>query len=313
MGGGTLGLVLVWMALYEGGAEAAELAPVESKLEHQAPADLSAPALAGAAVESILADRVPLALPPRTVPSTQPATAELRTLVTDLADDDIKWNATTAMAALRRIGAPAAPLLEEGLYSSDAQLRTYCELLLRGMDGPPTSALLEAVVDRLSSERPRDFSSAMKAVQPRVLYLEKHTRAALPYLYRGLRSEDASQRFLCAYLLACDGDTFTIAETCPLLIEHLADNQIAGDALMSAHALYRLGAPALPFVRGAMGQTSGQALSLLQLVELDITDPPRDESELRARRRLHNVTGVYYDPVIELDLGRSRVPVLSNR
>ena len=53
---------------------------------------------------------------------------------------------------------------------------------------------------------------------------------------------------------------------------------------------------------------SGTALELLNLVELDIVDPPRTHRDLVQRKSMQRVTSVYYDPVIELDLGRSPIP-----
>jgi hypothetical protein len=112
---------------------------------------------------------------------------------------------------------------------------------------------------------------------------------------------------LCAFLLGYGGRRDALDVTCSVLIEHLADNQIAGDALMSCHALYRLGEPALPYLRGALASADSQAQALLRLVLLDITDPPRTQQQLERRKTLHQVTTVYFDPAIELDVGRSRI------
>ena len=68
---------------------------------------------------------------------------------------------------------------------------------------------------------------------------------------------------------------------------------------MSAHAVHWLGEPALPYVRGAMRWATGQELQLLKLVELDIVSPPKTRNELKARKKMHNVSRIYHDPVIE--------------
>jgi hypothetical protein len=112
-------------------------------------------------------------------------------------------------------------------------------------------------------------------------------------------------RFLCAFVLGQAGFDDAVARR--ILVEHLADNHIGGDAIMAAHALYRLGPAALPTVRGAMAFADEQARSLLKIVELDLIDPPRDPEAMRQRAAMHGATRLYHDPAIEFDVGRSRI------
>ena len=53
-----------------------------------------------------------------------------------------------------------------------------------------------------------------------------------------------------------------------------------------------------------------QSLMLLQLIERDLTYPPSTRADLEARKAMHRVTGVYFDPAIELDLAKTPLPTL---
>jgi len=77
--------------------------------------------------------------------------------------------------------------------------------------------------------------------------------------------------------------------------------------MLSAHGLYRLGPAALPFVRAARWRADHQARQLLDLIELDIVEPPRTRDEIVARRAMHDITSIYHDPAFELDVQRARI------
>ena len=90
------------------------------------------------------------------------------------------------------------------------------------------------------------------------------------------------------------------------LVEHLADNTIGGDAIMAAHALYRMGPGVLPALGAARPYLDAQALQLVDLIEQNLRAPaPRSA---RGRARLPAITTVYADPVLSFDIRRSPVP-----
>ena len=130
----------------------------------------------------------------------------------------------------------------------------------------------------------------------------EHLPRARPFLLRAVYSTDSQQALLSAYLLARAGEARE-AKVYDVLPSHLGDNGIVGNAVMAANALYRLGRPALNRVVAALPGSTGQERDLLELIVLDLTDPPRDRRELRARKKLHKSTTLYHDPVIEYQLG----------
>jgi hypothetical protein len=261
------------------------------------------PARAPAAGAARAPARRPVEPPPDSDTSAAPAVVlDPRTidrLVADLLDDHVPGNATAARAQLTRAGAQVAPALERALASTDRQQRVLAALILWELPREPSLPLLEFTVGE--TRRGSDLTGAA------VRWLLEHEPSARRLLTAGVGSEDAQQRFLCAFLLGRAGRRDALGRTCWTLIEHLGDNEIRGDALMAAHALWRLGEPVLPFVRAARPGADRQAGGLLDLVELDIHAPPGTRQELARRRARHDVTGVYDDPVVQLDLRRSVV------
>jgi len=276
-----------------------------------------------------LTDRVALGSEPEqtgkddTTPSTSPE--KLRQLVRDLAHDCIEGNALSAMHSLRRVRQEAAPLLEKVLCSHDRQQRQLAAYLLREFVKQPSNRLLEITVEGLHTDRipydPKRFGIPGEGnLDPKIdnaiqgtRYLVGHTDQASRFLLNGLFSRDPQQRFLCAFLLGKGGITEHLWGTCQVLIPHLADNKFRGDALLSAHALHGLGRPVLRYVQHAKRYADRQALQLLNLIELDILNPPQTSTELASRRKLQGITTVYADPVIELNVRGARFPSWEGR
>jgi hypothetical protein len=126
-------------------------------------------------------------------------------------------------------------------------------------------------------------------------------------LRRGLGSIDAQQRYLAAFLLACAGTTHDVGVVVRELVPHLNDNHTLGDALMAAHALYRLGRQVVPMLHYWRTGADEQGRRLIDLILLDLDQPPRTRDEFVARSWRHGVTCVYHDPVIEFDIDRSTI------
>jgi len=239
---------------------------------------------------------------------------ELERLVTDLAHDYVKDNALKAMAALRRVQHDAAPLLEKALYSHDRQQRQLAAFLLREFVSTPCDRLLEITVEGLHTDRIPCDPEGKGNLEPEMdnavqgtCYLVDHTARAKRFLLDGLFSQDPQQRFLCAFLVAKAGIQTHLWRTCEILIPHLADNNINADALLSSHALHGLGKPALEYLRSARSHADRQALQLLNLIELDIVNPPRTAAEFAGRKEMQEIS-VHADPVIELDVRDTPFP-----
>ncbi|MCB9877066.1 MAG: hypothetical protein H6835_05635 [Planctomycetes bacterium] len=233
--------------------------------------------------------------------------------VVDLRDDDVRWNATEAVRQLCALPPGEIVELEQALGSSDLQQRYTAAGVLRircGRDlARPSAGLLQVSVDALSSRVDVDTRFLTgDSTDGSLYFLAEHTRAARQPLARALATGDAQQRFLCAYLLARERLPEADAWAVRQLVEHLGDNRIRGDALMATHGLYRLGEPAMAQMLEMRRYADEQGRGLLDLVLLDLRDPPRDVKALRSRRALHDISCIYHDPAIEYRLGRSPVP-----
>lgn len=252
----------------------------------------------------------------RTAASTAPVAAvselpqaEIARLIRDLAHDTTRGNAHRALHRLRQRREALQPL-RKALYSSDRQQRQLAAWLLWWIVDRPSARLLEVSVEGLHADRiPHDWQlrRSLNADNARsfVPQLLEHTGRAKPMLCAGLWSSDEQQRFFCAFLLAMGGHTEWLWRTTAILIPHLRDNNIGGDAMMCAHALYAVGRPVLPFVRAALHGADAQSTKLLRRIESNIVSPPTEHA-IRARRDMRDITRIYHDPVIEYTFGKSR-------
>jgi len=243
-------------------------------------------------------------------PQEPPTLAAVARWVEELRDDDVPGNAGAAMARLCQDPDAATPVLRRALASPDRQQRHLAAALLRRLDAEPSADLCAVSVEALAREVSDELcrTLAMPGATDATRYLARHAAAAHAALRFGLGASDPQQRFLCAYLLAAGGDSLDLDRVSRELIEHLADNEIDGDALMASHGLYRLGARVRPILQSWLPHVDDQARSLLDLIDLDLRSPPRDQVELAARRLMQNVTTVYHDPALHFDVSRSRVP-----
>lgn len=105
-------------------------------------------------------------------------------------------------------------------------------------------------------------------------YLQLFDRglAAKSTLISGLDSEDWQQRFLSAVLLApLKPKEQLLEKVCRILIGHLPDNQIQGDALLASHALIAIGPHAYQYIKAASWHAEGQLAVQCNLLRRGIT------------------------------------------
>jgi len=201
-------------------------------------------------------------------------------LVRDLRDDDIRFNAIGARRPLTRFGDEAVPHLLEALESDDAQQRREAASILRGLNHPPSTALLRVSFESLRHDGvPRSAASSAS-------YLLRHLDLAETNVRRGLESDDAQQRLLCAGLLALGGRTQYAEAVMPILIAHLADNSSTVDATFAVQAIGGLGQAALPHLLPHLDAADDQQRQIVRFlaVKLDpeahftahIVHPPQD-------------------------------------
>ncbi len=232
-------------------------------------------------------------------------------LISDLADDDVRRNAARAMDELQHMGLVAVTYLEKALNSRDRQQRQLAACTLRRMTGyDPSLEMLRVTVEGLQDDMlPEErrggvryrYTYAFNATEG-TRYLLRHIEKAEQLLEEGLKSKDSQQGFLCAYVLGMAGRRRSIERVAPILISHLADNDIGGDACMSAAALYRLGEQVIPYVREASCKGDQQQQEVIGLILKDLRSPPRDRAELRGRRRFQSISNAVYDPAVEYEV-----------
>lgn len=237
--------------------------------------------------------------------------------VRDLRDDDVAWNAELALGHLVALPPGPVPALERALASLDVQQRHLAALALRrrcaGRGAAPSPHVLAVTVEALAGGTVeqlavRGLCRNWSPIAECTRWLAPRAGAAREPLRRGLAGGDEQQRFLCGWLLGQSGDTESAAGICRELLPHLADNQIQGDALMAAHGIYRVGTAVLPTLRWWRPYVDAQARALIDLIVLDLEQPPRRHADLVARGRGLRVTGLYHDPALEFDVDRSPVP-----
>jgi hypothetical protein len=233
---------------------------------------------------------------------------DYRELVAALRDDEIPGNASKALRILSRCDNRILPLLEGALDSDDHQQRQLAAIVLRDRVDEPSARLLEVSlealrIDDLPQDRWRITKGAENAGHA-TNYLLPRLPAVADRLIANLSSEDRQERFLSAYLLARGRDARAAPRVCEILIEHLRDNQLFGDAALSADALYQYGMVARPYLIHAELHADEQAHGLLRLLQYDRSRALDSDAARRERRKQHRWATEHYDPVIPADPGR---------
>lgn len=238
-------------------------------------------------------------------------------LVRALAQDSIRWNAGDAVHKLLHAGPDVRDELERALASPDEQQRHLAAYVLRHRDDSSAPALFEASVEALGRVWFAGYHETLIHRPAVDAFRWLVSRGAEPavFLRRGLDSADGQRQLLCAYLLARSGAEASQSVVARVLVEHLGDNHIQGDAVLSANGLWLMGQRSLGDIRYARRWADRQALALLDLIELDLLDEQDGRvigyPERRARYErlgLRSVTEVYIDPVRDFDPLRSSVP-----
>lgn len=245
--------------------------------------------------------------------------AELDALVAALAQDNTRWNASRAMDRFYDLLPIGTAHLERALDSHDQQQRHFAAHLLRRRTESRSPRLCEVTVEALSRDPVPGYYRTLlhRPAIDALRWLASDPVPALLPLRRALYSQDEQQQFYTAYVLAICADTKAPSFTCRVLIDHLGDNEIGGDALMAANALYRMGPLALPEIRLARRWADDQAIRMLDLIERNLVDDDNGivqtleaQHARRQQLRTDTVTTVYVDPCREFDLYRSPIPQL---
>ncbi len=254
------------------------------------------------------------------------------TLIADLKSSTPDPRPRDALHTLLSLGVPALLPLYAALDSPDFRQRQLAAAVLRAMDGitldgehpfssdslppkiTPTPALLRVCIeglkddalpgvtsgDREYGERPLVFNAASGT-----RFLIKHAALAEPLLADALKSTDLQQRFCAAIILGFVALPRHAETICAILIPHLRDNSIRGDALWASCALYHLGRAAeLHLLAASLRPVDQQQRELLALILADIREPlssPAASARRAAPARAILKRGGPLDPLLTFD------------
>jgi len=115
-------------------------------------------------------------------------------------------------------------------------------------------------------------------------------------LEEAMESDDHQQRLLAAYILGRGGVAQSVERAAEILLPHLRDNTIWGDAKFSVYGLGGFGEELLPYLSESLPIADKQQRDLITLLIMDIKDPPTSEEGLRIRSRYNSITSTVYDP-----------------
>ncbi|MBT8484785.1 MAG: hypothetical protein KJO43_04335 [Phycisphaerae bacterium] len=232
--------------------------------------------------------------------------------VAELRHDAQRWNAIRAMTFLHRHEELAEPHLEAALRSDDHQQRQLAaHLLRRSSTYVPSPRMLNVTVEGLSDDvfpsgrRDDELRGSCVPVQNAVgavrWFLRTPVRIseARAPLARALGSADTQQQFLAAYLLGRGGQVEGWQQTAAVLIPHLGDNDIRGDANMAAAALYGLGPRVVPLLRARLDRADWQEEALILLIIHHLRGPTDLDAEVPAYETRRQITGRVRDPIVD--------------
>ena len=166
------------------------------------------------------------------------ATVLAARLANDLHHDGERWNAYRAARLLEQLWPQSNMALERMLGSGDAQARLIAADILRRKSITPSPALLRACINDLrnDSSEVNWYLSQGNALSA-AAYLVRWAQDAEPLLAHAMRSDDWQQRLLAAAVAGHACRLSLIDQAAPVLIEHLRDNSMSGDAKVAAPAL----------------------------------------------------------------------------
>ncbi|MBC8328771.1 MAG: hypothetical protein H8E31_08495 [Planctomycetes bacterium] len=226
-------------------------------------------------------------------------------------DDSWRMNLEAAKRASRSRPAVTRRFMEQALHESDSQLlREVVWAFLEENYNEFRPELIGLVFGQLSEFSGNRPALRLSGNQYRGMYstnyqewLVHHGEALHDELMAWLLGEDPERRAIAAYVFARRRWGGHDALVCNSLIDHLASDDREGNAFLAANALLQLGDRALDPLRAALGLHGEQADTFLELLIMDITDPPASPEELRRRKLvlpgLREICPTCFDPLLE--------------
>jgi hypothetical protein len=227
----------------------------------------------------------------------------MKLAIHDLGDDDYDWNASFGAGVLEEMGRDAVPALEAALSDPDWQRRQLAACILmqrapgwtyRWEVGPPEyydppDRLFEIAIEALrddalpyDSRRQKEtwISNAFCAVE----FLRRYPDRSPRFLAGAIRSIDMQQALLASGVAGFIGAKELAGDAVPVLGEHLADNNIDGDAKFAVAALVGFGDAARPLLEPLLESTDEQQAAAVRVVLHTIAGKrttPTDRADLK--------------------------------
>lgn len=223
----------------------------------------------------------------------------------DLRADEHHRNAERAEHMLDTLWPHSRPALEALLSGDDVQGRVLAAAILRARClGDPSDALLDACIADIG-QRPEGLGwyLRLRKCSDAAEFLLLHAQAAQEKLVAAMRDEDPHRRLVAAAVIAWAGLAGHEAEVAGVLLPHLESNDLGGDAIVAAPALYQLGPAIAPLLRERAGalDAQGRATALAIADRLEHPDVPVE----RLEHRMPRLTGERLDPLDVRSLGET--------
>jgi hypothetical protein len=223
-------------------------------------------------------------------------------LADDLMNDQRRGNAQRAERLLWALWPESEPALEQMVQGPDVQARILAAAILRQRCLMPSKRLLRACIEELRDDRNiveryigRGNSSAAAD------YLVIWADDAWELLEQAMKSDDMQQRLLAAAVAGHARLVRLIDLAAPILIEHVRENTIRGDAKVAAPALFRFGKDIVPYLQPYVDCEDAQLRATARCILERLEHPERPVHKLRSR--LPMLTLTVSDPFTGLSLG----------
>jgi len=217
-------------------------------------------------------------------------------LIHDLRADDVRGNAERAETLLLELWPGSRPALEEALTAPDRQVRLIAASILRekcAMDA--SDALLTACIEDLRDDGGQTLWWTLDNAQSSVAYLCNFPQRVQPLLPAAMRSDDEQQRFLAAAIAGACHLAPLLDRAAPILIPHLRDNQLSGDAMIAVPALYDFGPDAIPYLEAEFNSDDAQLRAISRAIAERLQHPERTIDTVR--NRMPHLTDLTNDPL----------------
>ena len=204
--------------------------------------------------------------------------AAIRRHIAALRDDNIPGNAMRARKALAQFGCTASPELQIALGSDDFQTRQVAADILRSScDGCSASDKLIEVTLELFAAGEMDYDYRWLLSESLAFRYMRDAKGEYPIfrdrLIVNLASSNPKERLISALLLAEHRETLLAGDLAGVLLPHLRDNSIQGDASTAAHALFKLGPAIRPYAEAAKESYDAQQADMVRLILHQLDNP----------------------------------------